>query len=46
MSDCFYDLPAITYDETTRRINIGNYIISIRTAEKHEERIYWKNFPH
>ena len=22
------------------------HIISIRKAEKHEERIYWKNFPH
>jgi uncharacterized DUF497 family protein len=22
-----------------------DYIISIRKAEKHEERIYWKNYP-
>jgi uncharacterized protein len=24
----------------------ADHIISIRKAEKHEERIYWKNFPH
>lgn len=23
-----------------------DHIISIRKAEKHEERIYWKNYPH
>ena len=23
----------------------ADYVISIRKAEKHEERIYWKNFP-
>ena len=23
-----------------------DHVISIRKAEKHEERIYWKNFPH
>ena len=98
-SDCIYNLPVITYDESKRKANIGNHgfdfigsesvfagftitrddgrdsygeirlqtlgllngvvvfivhtprgdadhIISIRKAEKHEERIYWKNFPH
>ena len=24
----------------------ADHIISIRKAKKHEERIYWKNFPH
>lgn len=24
----------------------ADHVISIRKAEKHEERIYWKNFPH
>jgi uncharacterized DUF497 family protein len=23
----------------------GDHVISIRKAEKHEERIYWKNYP-
>ena len=98
ISDCIYNLPVITYDETKRKGNIANHgfdfigsesvfagftitredgrdaygelrlqtpglfngvvvfivhtprgdadhIISIRKAEKHEERIYWKNFP-
>ena len=24
----------------------ADHVISIRKAEKHEERIYWKNYPH
>lgn len=36
---------AVVFVVHTARAGV-DHIISIRKAEKHEERIYWKNYPH